>query len=75
MGLDFKNNRKFHPGYISSDWVIIEGVGMDIFGDNSVKVKEKKQRKAEQDRIKRDAYTQEQERIRLEQAKRQKPKS
>jgi hypothetical protein len=51
---------------------------MDIFGDSSVKVKAKKQRKEEQDRIKRDAYVQEQERIKLQQAqqaKRQKPKN
>lgn len=47
---------------------------MGLFGDDSVKEKAKKQRKAEQDRIKRDAYVNEQNRIRLEQAKKQKRK-
>jgi len=46
---------------------------MGLFGNND-KEKEKKERKAQQDRIKKDEYIREQERIKAEADKRQKHK-
>ncbi len=47
---------------------------MSLFGNNDEQ-SEKKQRKEEQDRIRKDAYVQEQYRIRLEQARKERRKN